>query len=169
MNEKLETILNSRFNKNELITLLNNDSKIFDKAISIALSNEQPQAWRAAWILNHSITKNDSRIKIIAKKIISTIRTKEDGHQRELLKLLENIDLKENQEGYLFDSCMTIWESIEKSPSVRIVAFRILAKIVKKYPELKNEIEHLTQNHFTENLSPGIKNSFIKIKKELLL
>ena len=167
MKEELETILNSRFNKIELITLLNNDTTRFDEAIRISLSDEQPQAWRAAWVLNQCINKNDPRIRKIAKKIISTIKTKEDGHQRELLKLLGNIELTENQEGYLFDICMTIWESVEKSPSVRIVVFRILVKIVKKYPELKNEIEYLTQNHFTESLSPGIKNSFNKLKDKL--
>lgn len=161
----LADILKTRFDKDYLISHLAENPDQFNEALIIAISDEQPQAWRAAWVLNHCIKYNDSRIKKNANRIIKEIKTKEDGHTRELLKLLEKIELNESQEGYLFDICMTIWESIEKSPSVRITAFRILVSIVKKYPELKNEIEHLTENHYTESLSPGIKNSFMKIKK----
>ena len=164
----LEEILKTRFDKEYLFSYLTENPEQFDKALQIAISDEQPQAWRAAWVINHCIKYNDSRIKKIANKIIKKLKTKEDGHQRELLKILGKIDLTEKQEGYLFDISMTIWESIEKSPSVRIVAFRSLVKIVEKYPDLKNEIEHLTRSHYTEKLSPGIKNSFMKIKKELL-
>ena len=164
----LTDILKTRFDKKYLISHLAENPVQFNEALIIALSDEQPQAWRAAWVLNHCIKFNDSRIKKNAAKIIKRIKTKEDGHKRELLKLLEKIELNESQEGYLFDICMTIWESIEKSPSVRITAFRILMSIVKKYPELKNEITHLTQNHYTESLSPGIKNSFNRLKGEFL-
>ena len=164
----LADILKTRFDKDYLVSYLKENPDQFNRALIIAISDEQPEAWRAAWVINHCIKHNDSRINKIANKIIKKLKTKEDGHQRELLKILENVELNENQEGYLFDICMTIWESIEKSPSVRIVAFRSLVKIVKKYPELKNEIEYLTRSHYTEKLSPGIKNSFMKIKKELL-
>jgi hypothetical protein len=73
------------------------------------------------------------------------------------------MDLKDDQEGYLFDECMNIWESVGKSPSVRITAFSILADIAKKYPELRHELEFLTQNQYTETLSPGIRLSFDRI------
>lgn len=163
----LTDTLKTRFNKDYLISYLAENPEQFNEALIIALSDEQPQAWRSAWVLNHCVKYNDSRLKKYATKIIKEIKTKEDGHERELLKLLEKIELNESQEGYLFDICMTIWESIEKSPSVRITAFRILVNIVKKYPDLKNEITHLTQQHYTESLSPGIKNSFNRLKNEL--
>ena len=75
--------------------------------------------------------------------------------------------LTENQESLLFDVCLTIWEDIAKSPSVRGTAFKFLLKIVKKYPELSEEIGHLTQSHYTESLSPGIKHSFIRMVNEM--
>jgi hypothetical protein len=167
MNDSLENILVTRFNKDELISFISKYPAQFDKALKISLSDIQPQAWRAAWVLGHSIQNNDERIMAHIPKIIKAVKTKKDGHQRELIKILEKMDISEAHEGYLFDIYIKIWTDIYKSPSVRIVAFKALVRIVKKYPELINEIESLTQNHFTETLSPGIKHYFAKLVKEL--
>ncbi|MBE9562684.1 MAG: hypothetical protein IMF12_07470 [Proteobacteria bacterium] len=160
-------ILTARLRKEELIAFIEKHPDQFEEVINISLTDEQPQAWRAAWLLNHCMKKNDPRLQAHIKKIIKIIPTKQDGHQRELLKVLNKMELSEKYDGLLFDVCMTIWEAIHKSPSVRGTAFVFLLKIIKKYPELRNEIEHLTQSHYTDTLSPGIKHSFNRIVKEL--
>ena len=111
--------------------------------------------------------KNDKRIKPYSKKIIEAIKGKKDGHQRELLNILEKMDVNKENEGFLFDICITIWEDTHKISSVRIVAFRMIYNLVKKYPELINEIELIAQDFYAKDLSPGIKNSFFIMKKEL--
>ena len=167
MEESLQHILTARLRKKELTAFIEKHPAQFEQVINIALTDEQPQAWRAAWLLNHCMKENDQRLKVHIKSIIKTISTKQDGHQRELLKVLDKIELNEKHDGLIFDVCMTIWEAIHKSPSVRGTAFMCLLKIIKKYPELRNEIEHLTQSHYTDTLSPGIKHSFNRIVKEL--
>jgi len=127
------------------------------------LTDNEPQGWNAAWLLEHCVMKNDPRIRKHVSSLIQSLNGKRDGHQREILKILMKMELKDDQEGFLFDECMNIWESIGKSPSVRISAFSIMAGIAKKYPELKHELEFLTQEQYTETLSPGIKHSFNKI------
>jgi urate oxidase len=75
--------------------------------------------------------------------------------------------LTEKQEGILFDKCMNIWEDISKSPSVRGFAFQIIITTVKKYPELISEIEFLTQNHYLETISPGIRHSIKRMIRDV--
>ena len=166
MKNRLENKLIKHFIKEELVLFINSDSEIFKEAIDLALSDNQPQAWRSAWLLGHCMQKNDQRLRNQVKAIIEIIENKKDGHQRELLKILEKMEIDENQEGTLFNICMNIWEAINKSSSVRIVAFRLLIKIVKKYPELNKEIEFLSQRHYINTLSPGIRHSFEKIIKK---
>ena len=96
------------------------------------------------------LKKEDLLIKLHEPEILEVLPHKEAGHQRELLKLLEKIDIDEEYEGVLFDQCVSIWESIEKAPSVRVVAFRVIAKIAANYPEMKNEIRFLNQDHYVE-------------------
>ncbi|MEN8191260.1 MAG: hypothetical protein ABFS12_00505 [Bacteroidota bacterium] len=163
MEESLKDILTARLRKDEMVAFLKKHPNKFEEVLNTALTDNQPEAWRAAWLLNHYMKENDQRVKLQIKKIIKVIPTKQDGHQRELLKILNKMELSEKQQGKLFDICLTIWESIHKSPSVRGTAFMFLLKISKKYPELRNEIVHLTQNHYTDTLSPGIKHSFNKI------
>ncbi len=131
--------------------------------VEIATSNPNPLSWRAAWLLNDCMENNDPRIKPLLKIVIQSLNHKKDGHQRELLKIIYRMDVPEELEGVLFDKCVSIWESTKKTPSVRIMAFKVLIKTAVKYPALKNELKLLTQKHYTESLSPGIKRSLTKM------
>jgi len=158
----LEHILTSTF-KDEMIAYLNGHPEDFEEAIQLAISDKQPYGWRAAWLLWSCMKENDRRIQRYIKKIINTIPTKGDGHQRELLKILLLMKLQEEDEGILLDICLTIWGKTNTRPSVRYTAFIFMNKMAAKYPDLKNEIELLTEDHYLEALSPGIKISIKKI------
>ncbi len=167
MSDTLKEKLLGRINKNELVEILNNQPKQFELAVEFALSNEKSVSWRATWLLFHSIKKNDNRLKSYIPNFISSLKGKGDGHQREILKIILKFDINDDLEGVLFDECMNIWENIYKSPSVRFTAFRFIVITAKKYPELKNEIKFITQNHYVETLSQGFKQSFNRLKREL--
>ncbi|MBN2664150.1 MAG: hypothetical protein JXR68_10915 [Bacteroidales bacterium] len=155
------------FNDEKLVLFVNKNNENFTFAMKIALADEQPYAWRATWVINHATKNNDPRLTEYIYLITKDLQKKQDGHQRELLKLIEKIKIAEENEGLIFDICMTIWEDVDKIPSVRIIALKMLVKIVKKYPELMNELKFITQEHYTETLSPGIKNSMKKMMKNL--
>jgi hypothetical protein len=165
--ENIEYLLVNKFSKDELLSFIKKNPDQFINVYNIAKTNNQPQAWRATWLLNQIIVKDDKRLKNETSSILKLIPNCNEGHQREWLRVLEKIKVKEDEESVLFGICIDIWKDILKSPGVRIIAFRILVNITKKYPDLIDEIKLLTQNHFTETLSPGIKNSFIKLEKEM--
>jgi len=166
----LETTLESKLlnsYKDEMISFMENHPEYFEEAIELAIADKQPYSWRAAWLLWSCMEENDERIKKYIKKIVDTLETKDDGHQRELLKILLQMKLKDEYEGKLFNLCMNIWEQINKTPSVRITALKFIIKIAKKHPDLSQEISFLTQDHYLESLSPGIKHSVSRMMKEL--
>jgi len=155
--------------KDEMISFMDAHPEFFEEAIELAIANKQPYSWRAAWLLWSCMEENDQRIQKYIKKIVDSLNTKDDGHQRELLKIFLQMELKEEYEGILFNICMDIWEQINKKPSVRINALKFIIKIAKKHPELSQEITFLTQDHYLESLSPGIKHSVSRMMKELIL
>lgn len=156
METKLEHILTSTY-KDEMIDYLNNHPEDFEEAINLAISNKQPYAWRAAWLLWSCMEENDIRVRGYVKKLVNTIPTKGDGHQRELLKILQIMELDEEDEGILFSVCMDLWGKTNKRPSVRYTAFVFITKMASKYPELSREINLLTEDQYLDSLSPGIK------------
>ena len=62
MQSPLEKILISSY-KEEMITFLKTHPEYFDEAIRLAISDNQPFAWRSAFILFDCIDENDKRVK----------------------------------------------------------------------------------------------------------
>ncbi|MBR9976147.1 MAG: hypothetical protein KFF77_11245 [Bacteroidetes bacterium] len=74
---------------------------------AVRVSDAQPYAWRAAWLLSDCMETNDRRLRGRRDAFIAAIPDKADGHQRELLKILLRMDLGERHESRLFDACMS--------------------------------------------------------------
>ena len=150
-----------------MIPFMKSHPEFFDEAINLAISDKKSYAWRAAWLLWSCMEENDKRIQRYIGSIVTTLRDKDDGHQRELLKILYRMKLKEKYEGILLNHCIDIWKQIDKTPSVRFNAFKFIIKITKKYPDLSQEITFLIQDQYLESLSPGVKRSISKMMTEL--
>jgi len=136
------------------------------EAIQLAVTNKQPYSWRAAWLLWSCMDENDKRLKKYINKIISSLANKEDGHQRELIKILMKMQLNDKQEGILFNFCIALWKKNNNRPSLRYTAFQFIIKTAKKYRELSDEISFLTQNHYLDSLTHGAKKSIDRMIKE---
>ena len=88
--------------------------------------NYQRCSWQACWLLWSCIDNNDPRVQDHIQRILDNIRTKSDGHQRESIKILLEMHLDEEQEGYLYDLCVSFCKQTEKKPSVRFTAFKCI-------------------------------------------
>lgn len=148
--------------KSKKVQFLDDHPEYFDEAMKLALSQEQPLCWRAAWMVGGYMKKNDPRIDPYIPKIIDLLPDLDDGHQRELIKILLKMDLEEEQESRLYDFSATLWEQVQKKPSVRFFAFRCMIRFAEKYPELNHEILVLAQPRYINSLSPGIRSSILK-------
>lgn len=166
MASTLEQVL-MNFYKEEMITFLKTNPDYFNNAIELALKDEQPLSWRSAWLLWSCMVINDKRIRKNIDKIITVLPSKQDGHQRELIKILLQMKLNEEQEGALFNICLNLWKQLDKVPSIRYTDFKFIIRTAKKYPELSQEISHLTQNHYLETLSPCVRCSISRTLNEL--
>lgn len=166
MSATLRSILMKR-RKPEMISFLLENPEYFEEAMELALQNEVDHSWRAAWMIVGTVKKNDPRIKPYILKILDIIPDRRDGHQRELLKILLTMKLEEDFESLLFDLSVQLWEQIRKKPSVRYYAFKGMINVAEKYPELKNEVLSLTQPHFVNPLSAGIRKGILKEIEEL--
>ncbi len=156
----------STFYKEQMILFLKTHPDQFVEALELAISDKQPYSWRSAWLLWSCIEENDIRVQKYIDAILKVMPEKKDGHLRELIKILSIMELDEDQEGLLFNICMNVWESINKGPSVRYNALVFILKIAKRHPELKGEIAFITQDQYLDTLSPGIKNSIIRMVRK---
>ena len=166
MKTALEDILVSAY-KEGMIAYMHAHPEDFEEAVKLAVSDKQPYAWRAAWLLWSCMEENDARVRLYLKEIMSAIKAKTDNHQRELLKILLLMELDEEYEGDLFNHCVSLWEKTGKKPSVRFAAFKFIVKIAEKHTDLRQEIIFFAQERYLESLSPGIKRGISKMIKKL--
>ena len=158
---ELKNLLDRKHSKDYVVAFLNKNNNNFKQAIALVQTGEQPYAWRAAWVLCHAIKKQGKRILSYLLDIIKAIPNKKDGQQRELLKVVMKMEpLTEDAEGYFFDVCTNLWEDVNKQPAVRYYAGCYMITMAGKYPEIKNELEVLFGEYYTQSLSPGIKRIF---------
>lgn len=168
MSLSAEELLSQTLNKQALVSFITSHPSELSEVVRIAQTTTLPQCWRACWMLFHYSEPNDSRLKPFVNELISAIENKSDGHQRELIKLVSKMELDDDQEGAMFDQCMGVWESVKKIPSVRMMAFRFIMKVLQKYPELVNEVKYIAQDHYVETLSPGVKASVSRQIEKIL-
>jgi len=162
METPLEYILTHTY-KADMLAYMASHPEAFKEAFQLAISDKQPYAWRSAWLLWGCITKNDMRIRPHIDAIINSLSTKKDGHTRELLKILDVMELNELQEGIIYNLCINLWKNIHKTPSIRYTAIKFIFRMVHKHPALWHEVRFLTQDIYVENLTPGIKKGVEKL------
>jgi len=158
------TFIFKKYRKNkEMIAYFKANPGYFEHLIEASLSVDYNKAWRCAMLIGHIARINDSRLQSHVDSFINTLmQIKIDGHQRQILVILDKMKLIEDQEGKLFNYCLTNWENISKIPSTRIRAFWMMEKIAENYPELKKELKYFVTAYYTETLSSGIKHIVLK-------
>ena len=166
MESELERVLTHSY-KAGMITYLLTHPDGFEEAIKLAIIDKQPYSWRASWLLWSCMDQNDSRIRGYVNAIINTLPDRNDNQQRELLMILQRMEINEKLEGKLFNHCVSVWEKINKAPSVRVNAFKVIIKIARKHPDLLHEIDFLTQPQYLDSLSQAVQKCIFKMMVNL--
>jgi hypothetical protein len=164
MKTTLEHILTSSY-KAQMISYMNAHPGDFEQLIQLACADKQPYSWRAAFLLWSCMDDNDHRVQKHIKTILYILPTKNDNHQREILKILLRMEISEEDEGFLFDHCISVWKNIGNRPSIRHTAFKFIARTINIHPELYHEISFLIHNQYIETLSSAVKKSIFRMIK----
>ncbi|MGB0346063.1 MAG: hypothetical protein ACPGGA_01185 [Balneolaceae bacterium] len=160
-------IVLSKFFKKDVFNFMNQFPEEFESIVVLTITDEKPICWRAAWVVQTFMEQDDERVQPYVDAILQIIPQKEDGHQRELLKILAQMNLNDDRESILYDECVAIWESVRKKPGTRYFAFQQMVKMVEKYPELMQEIHAVTQPQHINTLSPGVRQGVVKLIQQL--
>ena len=138
--------------------------RFFGQALRLLLAGQVVYTWRAAWLLNCNMNENDRRIRKHVNGLVEILPQRPENEQREILKILLRMEIGEDTEGLLLDHCISIWKRPNLRPGVRYYALKLVSNIALRHPELRNELDLLTQDFHLETISPGIRRSIMKLK-----
>jgi hypothetical protein len=154
---------------NLMLSHLEKDPALVDAYAEFSLS-EHSFAWRAAWVIHHFSNKYPQQVQKYADKYITILpKLERDGHIREIISILINLDLTEEQETELFDICYELIQSNKRQSSVRAISFRFMMRLADNYPELREEIRIIFEN-IKDYISPGIRSGMeLRLKNDTLI
>lgn len=139
----------------------------FDELIELFLGDEQRVKQRAAWILSHCADDHPWLIeKHIETLLLNLKRPVSDPVKRNTLRVLRYVDIPEDLMGIAAELCFKFLHSGKEPVAIKVHAMDILYKIVRFFPELKDELRFVIEDQMTYG-SAGFKNRGGKILKAL--
>jgi hypothetical protein len=139
----------------------------FDELITLFLGDEYRVTQRAAWVLSHCADEHPWLIeKHIEPLLLNLQKPVGDPVKRNTLRVLRNVEIPEELMGIAADLCFDFLLSGKEPVAVKIHAMTILHNIVKKFPELKEELKVAIEDQMPFG-SAGFKNRGGKVLKAI--
>jgi hypothetical protein len=143
------------------------DQDAFDELMKLFLGDEYRVTQRASWVVSHCYDVHPWLLQKHLKAIIENMQGPTHvAVKRNTLRMLQLMDIPDELLGYTADLCFKFLNSGKESIAVKANAMTVLFNIVKKYPELKDELKITIEEQMPLG-STGFKNRGSKILKAL--
>lgn len=114
----------------------------FDELMGLFLDDDLQISQRAAWILSHCFDENpwliEKHLKVMVENLKKPVNV---AVKRNTVRVLQHVDIPEDLLGEMAEICFGFLNSGKETIAVKANSMTILYNIVKKYPELKDELK----------------------------
>jgi hypothetical protein len=145
------------------------DKTKFKILMDLFLNGQVKLVQRAAWPLSYLAIAHPKLIKPYLGKLIIKLQ-QTDNHPsvpRNILRILEEIEIPEKYEAYLVACCFSILTREADPIASKAYSITVASKICKKYPDLKNELRLHLEHIQNYPITPAIKFRIKRAIKEL--
>lgn len=127
----------------KIVAWVGDDKNNFAELINLMLNDEYRVAQRAAYPVSYCIRKHPGLVKPWFGKMIKKMgdKTSHDAVRRNILRVLEDVDIPEKYCGALFEISNGYLHNLNEPIAVRAFSISVMANIALKFPGLKNEVK----------------------------
>lgn len=137
----------SKVNALRIAAYIGDSKSRFKALLSIFLGDHYRSTQRAAWVLSICSDKNPEILDPYLETIILNLKNNVPvAVKRSTLKALQEVDLPDNLLGEAAEICFGFLSSSNEPIAVKVFSMTVLLNIVKKIPELKNELKILVED-----------------------
>ena len=120
----------------------------FDELMQLFLGDEYRVTQRAAWIISHCADEYPWLInKHIEPLLLNLKNPVGDPVKRNTVRVLRYVDIPEDLVGIAADICFGFLLSGKEPIAVKVHSMDVIFNIVRKFPELKDELRRLNAVH----------------------
>jgi hypothetical protein len=168
MDLKTELLLTqSKRQVDKLIDYIRGDFTKFQSLMTLFFSNEYRVVQKASWVVTRCIEDHPDWIDPYLDRIVEMLEiTKDSSIRRNIIRLLQFVDIPEMYQGRIYDTCLRFLMSSRQPVAVRVFSMSVLSKITKNFPELKEELAEIIKDGMV-NGTPGYKARARKVLAEI--
>lgn len=145
------------------------DPERIAQLVELFLHGEYRVVQRAAWVLSYVGEKHPELIRPHLPAMVDRM-----GHagipvavKRNVVRMLRDMPVPEELQGPVMNYCFQFLEDPKETVAVKAFSMAILGRLAKIYPDIRNEIVMLIEDHLREGATPGIRSRGIRTLKEL--
>jgi hypothetical protein len=156
--EKLEELLKytSKRDLPGVLEKIGADLNLFNEIAELSVSDCQPHAWHAAWVMDHYTDSDlDDFAPHLSKAYKVVLESDSESQIRIFLKVLGKYPLVDDYEVALYDFCKKKLLSNTVAVGVKANSMKLIHKICQKYPELLDEIQLMIKELLPYNQKPA--------------
>lgn len=140
----------SKANCQKIVQWVGGSQKRFDELFDLFLNDEYRVVQRAAWPMSYAVEANPELIRPHFAKLFKNLK-KPGIHNsvvRNTLRLLQEIDVPEEYEGELMDTCFKYISDPAEMAAVKAFSLTVLENLSKKYSEIRPELKLIIEENW---------------------
>jgi hypothetical protein len=160
---------NSKEHTEALAAWVGGDAQRLAQLVDLFLHDEYRVVQRAAWIMSYVADKHPALIQPHLAAMVDRM-----GHpgipvavKRNVVRILRDMPVPDDLQGPVMHFCFQFLEDPKETVAVKAFSMAILGRLAKIYPDIRNEIVMLIEDHLREGATPGIRSRGLKTLKEL--
>lgn len=137
-------------NRDRIIKWVGASPDRFRLLVAVVTGEDPLLASRAAWSLTYVVENNPALIKSHFNKLLRRMEEPgwPDGVRRNIIRSLEFVDLPRQWEGLVMNTCFRFLTDPMEKAAVKASCITILAKLARKFPEIKPELQLVVQDQW---------------------
>jgi hypothetical protein len=158
----------SKVNCDLVVNWVGDSQQKFDELFQLFLCKEERLVQVSSWPLSYCVEAYPVFIKKYYPILFAIIQ-KPNNHaavNRHILRILQFVEIPKKYEGITMNFCFDFIQDITEKTGVKVFSLVILENLVKKYPEIKEELRIILETQLPHE-SAGVKNRGHKLLKKL--
>jgi hypothetical protein len=138
----------SKENTTLIANYVGTDAKRFAALMKLFLYDEYRVIQRSAWVVGDLCKSHPELAMPYLPEMVQNLK-KPDAHdavKRNTLRFMQDIEAPEALWGELAEVCFQFLISMEEAVAIKVFAMTVLLNIVKKVPELKDELRYAIED-----------------------
>ncbi|MEM7552405.1 MAG: hypothetical protein AAF363_22165 [Bacteroidota bacterium] len=147
---------------------IGDDAVRFEKLLKLFTGNEYRLCQRSAWVLSKCYDLNPKLVEPFVPRLIENLKSHDlhDAVKRNTVRVLQFMPIPEESELTLMDVCFRYLSTVKEAVAIKVFSMTVLAKLAKKYPDIKNELIPLIEDQLPHGTA-GIRSRGKKVLAQL--